>query len=252
MRCAFGIAFSLFFFIYDAYGSGYIWGPKIEDIVFKGESRASISIDNSYCGSRSIVRSIVKGSNGIAQYKVDLDIGLDEASLSFSVCFQSDFEFPKKNHKLPLGLWGGEAKADCLSGGCPIQMRNGFSVRLVEELGSPSVYIYSLDNDLVGCKEGKRYGRLYKSDAKISKGKWIEFKIRVRLNQIGSDDGVVELYMNGANILLVNGLEFRRHPTWVIRGPILTDLFGGDINSLNSISPKKQKVGYRSYLLKSD
>ena len=224
-----------------------IWSPNEADIIFQGPGKSALTSVNDFSGFKVITRQLNKGPNNIAQYKTAMRGSYSHLRVSFWLYFADDFEFPQKSHKLPLGLWGGVKGAVCLSGGCSHINQDGFSIRLVQEKGVPGLYIYSLNRKVAVDAQGIQYGTLIKAASTLTPGKWHHFSIEVVLNDIGLANGSALLHWNGNKVVVVNDIVFRKDENWKIRGPLLTDMLGGNIYDSKSMSVKDQMLAYRNY-----
>lgn len=229
-----------------------LWQPPIKTIKFLGKDQNQFRLTYDYDSKEEvIVRNVQKGKNDIAQYKSDEKLNISEATISFNIKFEQEFIFPQRDHKLPLGLWGGTAGSYCISGGCHPQHQDGFSVRLIESAGKPFLYIYSLNREEQINNE-KIYGQLIGSNHQytMATGEWLKIELRVKLNGNNQENDEAELMINSKQIIKTNNIKLRTNPNWLIRGPILTDMFGGTVTSLSNQSAKDQKIWYKNYVIK--
>lgn len=170
--------------------------------------------------------------------------------------------------KMPLGIWGGdpERQGSCSTGGCAPEDQTGFSVRLTRHgtdpdhpgVHGPSLYSYHLN------RHGKRqpashshkareidrdsqeFGETFPMEVAFPLGRWFTLTMDVAMNATGpggaAADGFADLYMHDAEGRLLGavhaeGLVFRTDPAWVIFGPRLGDLWGG-----NQASPRRMPL----------
>ena len=62
-------------------------------------------------------------------------------------------------------------------------------------------------------------------------GAWTRVAQRVKLNDIGSANGEIEVYANGQSVIKVSGLTFRTDPSSLVRGAQIQTFFGGTFMS---------------------
>jgi hypothetical protein len=67
------------------------------------------------------------------------------------------------------------------------------------------------------------------------------------LNTPAQADGSESLYIDGRRVIHKDGLVWRPSPDWHIRGPMLTDMWGGIVTQAKNMSPKDQKLWYSNY-----
>jgi hypothetical protein len=58
-------------------------------------------------------------------------------------------------------------------------------------------------------------------------GNWVTVAIRVRLNDIGVDNGEIEVWIDGCSVISVDGLALRSSTSSVLRGMHFQTFFGG-------------------------
>lgn len=162
--------------------------------------------------------------------------GLERACLRYRVRFEDGFEF-RKGGKLP-GLFGGEAP----SGGDPVAGDSGFSTRLMwRRDGEGEVYAY------VANKRGK-YG------ASIGRGHWtfepgeaVTVEQEVVLNDPGSANGIVRVWVDGEPVVEQADLVYRTVPGGKVDGLMFSTFFGGSSKSWKS--PKDQHAWFSDFRL---
>ncbi len=229
-----------------ATGCQILWKPNSENLRFKGSSASSIIMALAPDDSPSLKRNVFKGPNDIAQIKLTLfDRNITAARITFDIFLEDGFEFSRGGHKLPLGLWGGSLDSRCLAGGCPPTRQDGFSIRLIENQGLLGLYIYNLNRSSGSDK--KVYGSTHISSTYIESNRWHKIAIDVFLNSPNRNDGMSYLWLNDKLVLIVRDLIFRNADDWFIRGPLLTELWGGDIYLWGSQSPKDQSIWFKNY-----
>ncbi len=161
-----------------------------------------------------------------------------------SLFFMDEYEFSAGVHKIPVGLWGGGG-GNCISGGCPVGMRDGFSVRLMEKAGELLIYIYSPSGGGLNI-DGKDYGKVIKSDVYLTVGRWENIHLIVVLD---NSELNISLSLNeelvGSFTLIDPALE-----TWCIKGVMLTEHWGGDDSSAKNWSFREQFLLLKGVSLK--
>ena len=58
-------------------------------------------------------------------------------------------------------------------------------------------------------------------------GNWVAVAIRVRLNDIGVDNGEIEVWIDGCSVILIDSLALRSSTSSVLRGMHFQTFFGG-------------------------
>ncbi|EJF56285.1 hypothetical protein DICSQDRAFT_175023 [Dichomitus squalens LYAD-421 SS1] len=160
-----------------------------------------------------------------------------EATLTYSVLFEEGFDFVKGG-KLP-GLYGGNSDEEAYS--CSGGRRDDgcFSVRFMwRTAGAGELYTYlppdaannkahlggvkpmSTCNPTYGCSVGR-------GSFKFAAGTRTIIGERVRLNDVGQQNGELELFVNGRSIFTVTGLTLRTADSGRIRGIQMQTFFGG-------------------------
>jgi hypothetical protein len=155
-------------------------------------------------------------AQGGAQVYLPLTAGpRDEAYLRYYAYFPAGFDFVKGG-KLP-GLYGG----DVTSGRKIPDGTNGFSTRYMWRAhGAAEVYAY-----LPSSKEhGTSLGR---GDWSWPTGEWAAVEQHVRLNNPGSADGEIQVWLNGNPVLDKRGVTFRTAGNLHIDGLFFSTFFGG-------------------------
>lgn len=231
--------------------SNVLWQPNIEAISFKGRDETQFLQVKMENGEAAITRLIRTGENYIGQYMTDEKLNVIGATISFDIKFEEGFVFPKRDHKLPLGIWGGVEGSSCFAGGCHFYKQDGFSVRLIESAGQPFVYVYSLSRPV---KENSMaiYGELIGCQCNYSFpiGSWVNVELTVRLNPNINEMDEVELIVDSIPIVQSRKVKLRNSEDWLLRGPMLTDLFGGSVKAVANQSVKSQQVWYKNYKIK--
>ncbi|RPD55684.1 hypothetical protein L226DRAFT_448466, partial [Lentinus tigrinus ALCF2SS1-7] len=177
-----------------------------------------------------------------------------EATLSYSVYFEDDFDF-NMGGKLP-GFYGGDN--DDVATSCSGGRRDDrcFSTRFMFRTdGKGELYTYlppdysankavcniapeSDCNDVYGASVGR--GSFYfKAGTRTTIGQ------RVKLNDVGKENGELELFVEGKSIFTVKGLVYRDSDAGKIRGVQMQTFFGG--SSSEWASPKDQNSYFSDF-----
>lgn len=127
----------------------------------------------------------------------------NEAMMEFEVFFDKDFEWVRggKMH----GFISGSPKT--VATGCVQQPKNGWSFRLMwRDEGRIELYIY----DQSRLTNGQRCG-ITKGSAKnvLTKNKWINIKMYMKLNTREKSDGIAKLYIDNKLIIERRNIQFR-------------------------------------------
>ncbi|KAI0806735.1 hypothetical protein C8Q74DRAFT_1190296 [Fomes fomentarius] len=177
-----------------------------------------------------------------------------EATLSYSVYFEEDFDF-NKGGKLP-GFYGGNSES--IAASCSGGRRDDrcFSTRFMWRTdGAGEVYTYlppdysankrlcnvapeSDCNDTYGASVGR--GSFY-----FKAGQRKTIGQRVKLNDVGQENGELELFVEGKSIFTVKGLVYRNSDSGKIRGIQMQTFFGGSNPSW--ASPKSQNTYFSDF-----
>lgn len=183
---------------------------------------------------------IKKGPNGLFQYKSALDTEQCYRSgrITADFYFPERFEFSSGVQKLPLGLWGG-GTGDCVSGGCPPGHQDGFSLRLFERDGEAHLYSYDADRP-ASPGTVKTYGREIATSQSIPKGQWVRLALETQ-----DEQKQIGLSVNGQKAHSA-GVDLAKSD-WCIQGPMLTHMWGGDIQDPTQWSVRDQFYLVRNY-----
>ena len=143
----------------------------------------------------------------------------DSLYLSYSFKFKNDFRFGKGG-KLP-GLYGGTGN----SGGNIPNGYDGFSTRFMwRKNGEGELYAY-----LPGSKDwGTSLG---KGSWFFKSGEWYKLQHKIKLNEVGKENGEVAIWLNDKLIYQQDGLEFRKTDSLKINGIFFSTFFGGNDNT---------------------
>ncbi|KAI0753561.1 hypothetical protein C8Q80DRAFT_1152879 [Daedaleopsis nitida] len=177
-----------------------------------------------------------------------------EVVFSYDVLFEQGFEWVKGG-KLP-GIYGGAGdSAYGCTGGRQTDRCKCFNLRLMwREKGAGELYAYlphSARNTerLLAIPprsiQHPDYGFSVARGAwKFEPGKWTRVTQRVRVNTLGKENGLVEVYIDGKSVLLATGLVLRteKGPDGRVQGLHLQTFFGG--HSPEWASPKGQRAWF--------
>eukprot|EP00123_Amoebidium_parasiticum_P019862 comp34531_c0_seq1/m.47304 comp34531_c0_seq1/g.47304 ORF comp34531_c0_seq1/g.47304 comp34531_c0_seq1/m.47304 type:complete len:417 (-) comp34531_c0_seq1:58-1308(-) len=175
------------------------------------------------------------------QFKVRLDQNTTEAWIAYRVRFEQGFEF-NLGGKLP-GLCGGR----CNTGGYRSDGIDGFSARVMwREEGRVVQYLYYANQpDVFG--QDLNWTRSDGSQARFLPGKWHTLMTRVKLNDVGKANGIVESYMDGSLALVQTGIEWRWSHNITINIFYFSTFFGG--NNYTWESPQNQEATFDDFIV---
>ncbi|CDO71910.1 Polysaccharide Lyase Family 14 protein [Trametes cinnabarina] len=180
-----------------------------------------------------------------------------EATLGYTVYFPSGFDFVKGG-KLP-GLYGGDSDSEAVS--CSGGRRDDgcFSARFMWRTnGAGELYTYlppdytpnqavcdippfSTCNDVYGASVA-RGSFAWKTGGRTA------ISQRVRLNDVGKQNGELEVFFNGKSVINVGGLVLRDSSSGRIRGIQMQTFFGGGHRSDSSwATPVDQDIYFSDF-----
>ncbi|ESO99399.1 hypothetical protein LOTGIDRAFT_203651 [Lottia gigantea] len=149
-------------------------------------------------------------------------------TLSYQVYFNPGFDFVMGG-KLP-GLFGG-AHATC-SGGR--HSTTCFSARLMwRENGDGEIYTYIPDQSASFCNrtdveclpiKGTSLGR---GSWRFKTGEWVKITEHISLNNVGKDDGLAQIWINGKLVYTAKNIIWRVNENIKIEGLFFSTFFGG-------------------------
>jgi hypothetical protein len=143
----------------------------------------------------------------------------DSLRLSYYVRFAKNFDFVKGG-KLP-GLFGGRMT----SGGRIPNGTNGFSTRFMwRRGGAGEAYLYLPTSTDYGTSYGR--GNWF-----FQPGVWHHLEQRVVLNEPGTANGSIQVWLDGKSVLTQPNLTFRTINSLKIEGIFFSTFFGGDDTS---------------------
>lgn len=159
-----------------------------------------------------------KNNVGIGGAQFFADLGMSPTNtlkLSYYLRFSKNFDFVKGG-KLP-GLFGGTE----VSGGEKPDGTNGFSTRFMwRRNGDGELYAY--------LPTSKKYGTsIGRGNWQFIPGKWHHLEQEVKLNNPGSNDGEVTVWLDGEKVLEEDGITFRTTDGLKIEGLFFSTFFGG-------------------------
>ncbi len=166
----------------------------------------------------SVSPSVSRKNNvsiGGAQFFADLGMSPNSLRLSYYLRFSENFDFVKGG-KLP-GLFGGTE----VSGGEKPDGTNGFSTRFMwRKNGDGELYAY--------LPSSKKYGTsIGRGNWQFVPGKWHHLEQEVKLNQPGSNNGQVTVWLDGKKVLDEREITFRTTDALKIEGIFFSTFFGG-------------------------
>ncbi|KAJ6583931.1 polysaccharide lyase family 14 protein [Mycena vulgaris] len=183
-----------------------------------------------------------------------LESGATHVILSYRMMLQDGWEWVKGG-KLP-GIFGGEGDFSyaCTEGRQDNRCKC-FNIRPMwrsKGLGELYTYLPLTPNNREkllavppSSKENSDYGfsvgrNAFQFDSAV--GKWISLAFRVKLNAVGSEDGELELWVDGKSVIKVLGLSFRDSEHSRIKGGHFQTFFGGHKDDW--ASPKDQRAWF--------
>ncbi|KAF7298663.1 Polysaccharide lyase family 14 protein [Mycena indigotica] len=186
--------------------------------------------------------------------KLTIEGGATHVVLSYRMMLQHDWEWVKGG-KLP-GIFGGEGDTSYSCTGGQQQHRcQCFNIRpMWRANGQGELYTYlpllDSNRDRLSAvppysKQNPDYGMsvgrgAFSFDAAV--GNWISLAFRVKLNEIGQEDGQLELFVEGKSVIHAVGLVFRTSNTSRIKGAHFQTFFGG--HTEDWASPKDQRAWF--------
>ena len=185
----------------------------------------------------SASRSVSRKENaplGGSQFYADLGIAPhDSLRLSYYLRFADDFDFVKGG-KLP-GLFGG----DGASGGNIPDGTNGFSTRFMwRRNGDGEVYAYRPTSKDYGTSIGR-------GNWQFQPGTWHHLEQEIKLNSPGQADGQIKVWLDGVQVLDIEGITFRYVDSLKIDGIFFSTFFGGGNSSW--ATPKDTYIDFAEF-----
>ena len=214
-----------------------VWNNGVE------EGRVSIvSGQRAYGGSgSSLAISYPKGTRGSkacgAQWRLNLDGDHEELYLSYRVKFESGFDFVRGG-KLP-GLGGGTTP----TGNDTADGENGWTARMMWKTGfkgnagSPqqsqsNIICYAQYAQSGPNNDGKKEDSSYLMNSRWSRsqlkaGNWYQITQRIKLNEPGQANGVIQIWLDGKQVLNETTILFRTSNNLKIDIFYFSTFFGG-------------------------
>ena|SRR5262252_5988464 len=207
------------------------WGADAQILDGITEGRAQIADQN----GNKVLKVVYPGHKfgnrrtGI-QFKTLVPPG-EEYYLRYRLKFRSGFNWVKGG-KLP-GLMGGTAPTGCLT---PSESATGFTSRYMwKKNGAAILYLYWGDKTA-------QCGQVFALNVRFAHDVWYTLTQHVKLNTPGSDDGIVEVWVNDAEVFRKSDIRFRRAGAgWKITGMYFSTFFGGDDSTW---ATTKKEVAY--------
>ena len=187
---------------YDNSAQGQDWDV---DWSYQMDKYATISNQDAHSGNNSLRINYPANAQANTGAKWQIP-GQQEYYFSYWLKFDADFDFDGPRHsggKLP-GLGSG----DLASGGNKPNGNNGFTSRYMwREDGKATLYLYHMDQpgtygddvSLTGADGNDKY---------FERGKWHNMVQRVKANDGSQSNGEVDVWMDGEQVLDLDGLKF--------------------------------------------
>lgn len=132
--------------------------------------------------------------------------GFDELYLRYRVYFEPGFDFVKGG-KLPGLMGGGDSWAR--SGGNQPSGENGWTLRFMwREQGKVVVYSY-LPQSANGKYGNQQWGLDLPLKRHFTTGKWHTIEQRVKINEVGQQDGELTVWFDGEQVLHLDDVTYR-------------------------------------------
>lgn len=173
---------------------------------------------------------------GGAQFYADLGISpKNSLRLSYYLRFSENFDFVKGG-KLP-GLFGGAGN----SGGDIPNGSDGFSTRFMwRKNGAGEIYAYLPNSTEYGTSIGR-------GNWQFQRGKWHHLEQVVVLNQPNKNNGKIQVWLDGKQVLNQEKLSFRTTDKLKIEGIFFSTFFGG--GDYSWATPKNVYVDFANFSL---
>ncbi|KZV82074.1 hypothetical protein EXIGLDRAFT_627580 [Exidia glandulosa HHB12029] len=173
-----------------------------------------------------------------------------EVLFSYAVKFEHGFLF-NKGGKLPGPYGGADEEVACrCSGGRQEDRDRCFSLRLMWRYtdGAGEIYAYLPnvpENDVLlsipGTVKDTSFGwSIARGSFFFAPGRWTVVAQRVKLNDVGSANGELELFVDGVSTIKASGLVISTHLDTCVRGAQMQTFFGG--GSPDWASPQDQRA----------
>jgi hypothetical protein len=171
-----------------------------------------------------------------------------EVYLSYSVKFGIDNDFEWVKGGMLPGVWIGQMGA--YDGN---KLPDGSSSRTMwRSKGEAEAYLY------IGSQikefyqlQGYRYNDMYgesveRGFSKFKSGEWNTVIMHIKLNNIGQNDGILELTVN-ENTFTFTKMNWRDNSTETINGIMMNSFFGG--SDVTWATPIEQKIYFRDFVV---
>ena len=146
--------------------------------------------------------------------------GENVACLTYQVRFPKGFDF-RRGGKLP-GIFAGSRPP---SGGERPKENEGFTARLMwRQGGAGELYLYAPNMVPSSLRGGMRLGT---GNWVFGTEKWTTVEIEVVLNNVGADNGLIHIWVDGEAVLFVREVRFRKDAGLSIGGLMFSTFFGG-------------------------
>ncbi|KAH9914516.1 uncharacterized protein BXZ73DRAFT_92799 [Epithele typhae] len=178
-----------------------------------------------------------------------------EATLSYTVMFDEGFDF-NKGGKLP-GLYGGDSATEAAS--CSGGRRDDgcWSARFMWRTGGMGelyTYLppsYSANKAVCNVAPQSECNSVYgasvgRGSFNFAAGTRALIGQRVKLNDVGQENGELELFVNGESVFTVQGLVFRDKEEGRFQGIQMQTFFGGTLDASWG-SPKDQNTYFSDF-----
>ncbi|KZS98653.1 hypothetical protein SISNIDRAFT_404337 [Sistotremastrum niveocremeum HHB9708] len=171
---------------------------------------------------------------------------------AYSVMFQDGWEF-NKGGKLP-GIYGGHDNfAYGCTGGRQSDRCSCFNLRLMwRKSGVGELYAYlpdhpsnkeNLEKVPPFSEQNPDYGfSVGRGAFKFRVGKWNQVVQRVKLNDVGSENGEIEIWIDGVSVISVGGIVLRVDSQSCVHGIHFQTFFGG--HTPDWASPRDQTAWF--------
>ncbi|KAI0689832.1 hypothetical protein BC835DRAFT_1282103 [Cytidiella melzeri] len=179
-----------------------------------------------------------------------------ELTYGYTVLFQEGFDFVKGG-KLP-GVYAGNSDSEAT--GCSGGSRSDacMSVRLMwrkDGAGEAYTYLppsYSANSAVCGIAPFSECNPTYgasvgRGSFKFTPGVPMAVSMRVRLNDVGAQNGEFEIFANGKSVVSASGLVLRNSAAGLFRGYMAQTFFGGSDPSFQST--KSQDSYFRDFTM---
>ncbi|KAF8479376.1 hypothetical protein JB92DRAFT_2800784 [Gautieria morchelliformis] len=174
-----------------------------------------------------------------------------EVVFGYAVRFQQEFNF-MKGGKLP-GVFGGDGvQAFGCTGGRKKDRCSCFDLRLMwRSNGQGELYAYLPITDsntrrlltIPGSSQNPDYGiSVGRGSFSFNAGTWTTVAERVKLNDLGQQNGEVEVWVDGKSVIRATGLVLRTSQSSVIQGLHFQTFFGG--STPDWASPVEQRAWF--------